>query len=99
MTEVAALVIGGGPAGLSAAVQARELGADVTVLEAEQIGGTSLNRARPRSALWPGRPDWCGTGPLGSVLASRGPRQCPTSRASGVFLYQYNLIAAFPAQK
>lgn len=44
MTEVAALVIGGGPAGLSAAVQARELGADVTVLEAEQIGGTSLNR-------------------------------------------------------
>ncbi len=44
MTDVAVLVVGGGPAGLSAAVQARELGADVTVLEAEQIGGTSLNR-------------------------------------------------------
>ena len=38
------LVVGGGPAGLAAAVQGRELGADVTLLEAEQIGGTSLNR-------------------------------------------------------
>ena len=37
------LVVGGGPAGLSAAMQARELGADVTLLEAEQVGGTSLN--------------------------------------------------------
>ena len=38
------LVIGGGPAGVTAAVQARELGAQVTLLEAGQIGGTSLNR-------------------------------------------------------
>jgi pyruvate/2-oxoglutarate dehydrogenase complex dihydrolipoamide dehydrogenase (E3) component len=38
------LVIGGGPAGTSAALQAAELGADVTLLEAEQVGGTSLNR-------------------------------------------------------
>ena len=38
------LVIGGGPAGTSAALQARELGAEVTLLEADQIGGTSLNR-------------------------------------------------------
>ena len=37
------LVVGGGPAGLAAAVQARELGADVTLLEAEQVGGTNLN--------------------------------------------------------
>ena len=37
------LVVGGGPAGVTAALQARELGADVTLLEAEQIGGTSLN--------------------------------------------------------
>ena len=44
MTGVAVLVVGGGPAGLAAAVQARELGADVTVLEVAQIGGTSLNR-------------------------------------------------------
>jgi pyruvate/2-oxoglutarate dehydrogenase complex dihydrolipoamide dehydrogenase (E3) component len=38
------LVIGGGPAGSSAALQGRELGADVTLLEADQVGGTSLNR-------------------------------------------------------
>lgn len=38
------LVVGGGPAGVAAALQARELGADVTLLEAEEVGGTSLNR-------------------------------------------------------
>src|SRR4051794_9046972 len=38
------LVVGGGPAGSSAALQARELGADITLLEADQVGGTSLNR-------------------------------------------------------
>src|ERR1700733_15840858 len=38
------LVIGGGPAGVAAALQACELGARVTLLEAAQIGGTSLNR-------------------------------------------------------
>ena len=38
------LVVGGGPAGAAAALQARELDADVTLLEADQVGGTSLNR-------------------------------------------------------
>jgi pyruvate/2-oxoglutarate dehydrogenase complex dihydrolipoamide dehydrogenase (E3) component len=38
------LVLGAGPAGISAALQARELGAEVTLLEADQAGGTSLNR-------------------------------------------------------
>jgi pyruvate/2-oxoglutarate dehydrogenase complex dihydrolipoamide dehydrogenase (E3) component len=38
------LVLGGGPAGITAALQGRELGARVTVLEADAIGGTSLNR-------------------------------------------------------
>ena len=38
------LVIGGGPAGVTAALQACELGAQVTLLEAGQVGGTSLNR-------------------------------------------------------
>ena len=38
------LILGGGPAGINAALQARELDADVTLLEAEQIGGTNLNR-------------------------------------------------------
>jgi pyruvate/2-oxoglutarate dehydrogenase complex dihydrolipoamide dehydrogenase (E3) component len=38
------VVVGGGPAGVAAAMQARQLGADVTLLEAEQVGGTSFNR-------------------------------------------------------
>src|SRR6202000_1766334 len=38
------LVVGGGPAGVTAALQARELGAQVTLLEAGQVGGTSLNQ-------------------------------------------------------
>lgn len=38
------LVVGAGPAGIAAALQARELGAQVTLLEADQTGGTSLNR-------------------------------------------------------
>ena len=42
--EVSLLVVGGGPAGITAAVQACELGARVTMLEAHQVGGTSLNR-------------------------------------------------------
>jgi pyruvate/2-oxoglutarate dehydrogenase complex dihydrolipoamide dehydrogenase (E3) component len=42
--DISVLVIGGGPAGITAAVQARELGARVTMLEAHQVGGTSLNR-------------------------------------------------------
>ena len=38
------LVIGGGSAGMAAALQARELNADVTLLEADEVGGTTLNR-------------------------------------------------------
>ena len=38
------LVVGGGPAGVTAAMQARQLGANVTLLEADQVGGTNLNR-------------------------------------------------------
>ena len=38
------LVVGGGPAGITAALQGGEPGARVTLLEAGQIGGTSLNR-------------------------------------------------------
>jgi pyruvate/2-oxoglutarate dehydrogenase complex dihydrolipoamide dehydrogenase (E3) component len=37
------LVLGGGPAGLNAALQARELNAEVTLIERNRIGGTSLN--------------------------------------------------------
>jgi pyruvate/2-oxoglutarate dehydrogenase complex dihydrolipoamide dehydrogenase (E3) component len=42
--DLRVVVLGGGPAGLVAALQARELGAAVTLIEAGQIGGTSLNR-------------------------------------------------------
>jgi pyruvate/2-oxoglutarate dehydrogenase complex dihydrolipoamide dehydrogenase (E3) component len=38
------VVVGAGPAGIAAALQARELGAEVTLLEADRAGGTSLNR-------------------------------------------------------
>jgi pyruvate/2-oxoglutarate dehydrogenase complex dihydrolipoamide dehydrogenase (E3) component len=41
---ISLLVVGGGPAGVTAALQARELGAHVTLLEAGRIGDTSLNR-------------------------------------------------------
>ena len=43
-SDISLLVVGGGPAGVTAALQACELGAQVTLLEAGQIGGTSLNR-------------------------------------------------------
>jgi pyruvate/2-oxoglutarate dehydrogenase complex dihydrolipoamide dehydrogenase (E3) component len=42
--ERSLLVVGGGPAGITAALQGCELGARVTLLEAGQVGGTSLNR-------------------------------------------------------
>lgn len=38
------LVLGGGPAGLNAALQGRELGAEVTLIESDRLGGTSINR-------------------------------------------------------
>jgi pyruvate/2-oxoglutarate dehydrogenase complex dihydrolipoamide dehydrogenase (E3) component len=38
------LVIGGGPAGVTAALKAAELGAEVTLVERRRVGGTVLNR-------------------------------------------------------
>ena len=38
------LIVGGGPAGVTAAIQARHYGAEVTLLEADQVGGTNINR-------------------------------------------------------
>jgi dihydrolipoamide dehydrogenase len=37
------LVVGGGPAGVTAALQAAELGAEVTLVERGRVGGTALN--------------------------------------------------------
>jgi dihydrolipoamide dehydrogenase len=42
VTDRSLLLAGGGPAGITAAPQARELGAQVTLLETDQVGGTSL---------------------------------------------------------
>ena len=42
--DTSVLVVGGGPAGITAALQASELGAQVTLLEAGLVGGTTLNR-------------------------------------------------------
>ncbi|TRZ47950.1 dihydrolipoyl dehydrogenase [bacterium] len=38
------VVLGGGPAGYVAAIRAVQLGAEVTLVEAEKLGGTCLNR-------------------------------------------------------
>lgn len=37
-------ILGGGPAGYVAAIRARQLGADVTLVEMDALGGTCLNR-------------------------------------------------------
>lgn len=71
------LVIGGGPAGVTAALQASELGARVTLLEAGQIGGTSLNRgpAPVRTLARAARlaRDWSSW----AVFGLEGPRPVP----------------------
>ena len=38
------VVVGAGPGGYVAAIRAAQLGADVTVVEADKVGGTCLNR-------------------------------------------------------
>jgi len=38
------VVLGGGPGGYGAAFEAARLGADVTLIERERLGGTCLNR-------------------------------------------------------
>jgi len=43
MDRVEVLVIGGGPAGVTAALRARELGASVALIERERLGGTCTN--------------------------------------------------------
>jgi pyruvate/2-oxoglutarate dehydrogenase complex dihydrolipoamide dehydrogenase (E3) component len=37
------IVLGGGPAGMTAALQARELNAEVTLIESKRVGGTNIN--------------------------------------------------------
>lgn len=44
MADADLLVVGGGPAGVAAALRARELGARVVLFEQEHVGGTCLHR-------------------------------------------------------
>ncbi len=44
MADADLLVVGGGPAGISAALRARELGAQVILFERERVGGACLHR-------------------------------------------------------
>ena len=42
-------IIGGGPGGYVAAIRAAQLGAEVTLIEEDNVGGTCLNRGWQRS--------------------------------------------------
>ena len=46
------LVIGGGPAGVTAALRARELGAEVTLVEKSRLGGTCTNDGCVPTRVW-----------------------------------------------
>ena len=75
------LVVGGGPAGVTAAIQARYLDAAVTLLEAEQVGGTNINRgpAPVRTMARSARlaRDWT----LWSTFGLEGPAPVPNLQA------------------
>ena len=62
-------MVDGGSAGAAAATHARELGADATLVEAQQVGRTNLNSGPAPVPPCPGPPGWPGTGPRGSALA------------------------------
>lgn len=47
-----AVVIGGGPGGYASAVRAAQLGGKVALIEADQIGGTCVNRGCIPSKVW-----------------------------------------------
>ena len=76
------LVVGAGAAGASAALRARELGAEVTLLEAEEVGGVSLNRgpAPVRTLAHAARlaRDWSSWEQFGL----EGPRPTPNPRTA-----------------
>lgn len=74
-------MLGGGPAGAAASLQGLELGAEVTLLEANQVGGTNLNHgpAPVRTLAWAARlvRDWSSWARFGL----EGPRPVPDLQA------------------
>ena len=94
------VVIGGGPAGVSAALHAAELGAEVTLLERGGSAAPPSTADRRRCARWLGPRAWCGTGARGrrSACAGRGPRSTsprrwPTPNGSPDYLYKRKRVA------
>jgi protoporphyrinogen oxidase len=55
---VKVIVVGGGPAGITAAVRARHLGAQVMLLERSRLGGVCYNEGPVRYVPWRGRRAW-----------------------------------------
>jgi pyruvate/2-oxoglutarate dehydrogenase complex dihydrolipoamide dehydrogenase (E3) component len=83
------LVIGGGPAGVTAALHAVELGAEVTLVERGRIGGTALDNG-PAPVRTLARQPRC-TSPVDYVLSvhdghgvGRGLRQSAASTSLSV---------------
>jgi thioredoxin reductase len=72
MAGVSVLIVEGRPAGLSAAVQARELDATVTLLEAEQSAAPASTAAPLLSVPSPVPLAWSGTGPPMELFGLRG---------------------------
>ena len=86
------LVLGAGPAGVRAAIRARELGADVTLIERDRVGGVAVNsgpapvRTLARVARHCARPV---SGPFRSLFPSSvshhsSPARCRTVSAQAV---------------
>ena len=75
------IVIGGGPAGYPAALQAAALGAQVTLIEKNKLGGVCLNcgcipsksllDAAHKLALLPTLGAWCGEPELAAELLAK----------------------------
>ena len=83
------VVIGGGPAGVSAALHAAELGAEVTLIERGRVGGTALNSGpAPVRTLARAARLVTGLELVGDVRSARAtargrPRRYPGQRPAG----------------
>ena len=97
-------VLGGRPAGTTTALQADELGPDITLVEVKRLGGTSLNegsapdsrrgaRAHLRRAA---RPDRL---PASVVVIASADTGCQLASILGAFGAQVTLVEASPRSR